>query len=404
MDILLINKYFWRKGGSETVFFQLLEKLNNCGHKAIPFSMKDFRNMPSEYSEYFVNNVDYTNSGLIKNMGNAMKILYSIEARNKMKALIDSTNVDISNFHIFQHQISPSVFSPLKKKAIPIILTLHDLKPICPTYKMLREGRPCELCSGGHFYNCFVMKCVKDSYTKSLVNVIEMYLHYNLGYYQNYVDRYIALSQFYKDKMVEAGFDQEKISLVPNCIDVEQMDFSRDEEAFLLYVGRLTEEKGIFTLLKAMKVHKDKKLVIVGEGPQSDSIRKYIIDNDLFNISLVGHKHKKEVFALLSRCCGLILPSEWYENCPMVVLEAHALAKPVIASNIGGIPELVQHRETGLLFHPGDHEELVIQINTLMLEKKNRREWGEEGRKLVRIKNNPDTWLENTLGVYRSVL
>ena len=168
MDILLINKFFWKKGGSETVFFGEKALLEENGHKVIPFSMKDQKNEQSEYSQYFIDSVNYDAGGLKNKLSAAGKIIYSFEARNNMKRLLSDVHVDLAHFHIFQHQISPSVFGPLKSKKIPLVLTLHDLKPICPNYKMYTNGKVCEECKGRKFYNCFRNKCTKGSTLKRI--------------------------------------------------------------------------------------------------------------------------------------------------------------------------------------------------------------------------------------------
>ncbi len=146
MKIISINKFFWKKGGSEAVFFGEKELLESHGHQVIPFSMRADENLESEYADYFVENVDYSSPKLSSKLSAAAKIIYSFDARRKMESLLSNVDADIAHFHIFQHQISPSVFGPLKKRNIPLVLTLHDLKPICPNFQMFVDGPLCWQC------------------------------------------------------------------------------------------------------------------------------------------------------------------------------------------------------------------------------------------------------------------
>ena len=148
MNILFINKFFWDKGGSEAVYFGEMDLLEKHGHTVIPFSMQDERNHASEYSKYFVSNINYETATKYEKFVSASRIIYSFEAKRKITELLENIKIDVAHFHIFQHQISPSVFGPLKKAGIPIVLTLHDLKPMCPNYQMYTQGHICEKCKG----------------------------------------------------------------------------------------------------------------------------------------------------------------------------------------------------------------------------------------------------------------
>lgn len=162
MNVVLVNKYFWKKGGSESVFFNEKDMLEGAGYSVIPFAMKGDSNEPSEYSDYFVEGVDYSATGFKYKLINASKIVYSFEARKKMQRLLLDFSPDIAHFHIFQHQISPSVFGPLRNKQVPIILTLHDLKPVCPNYKFYVDGHVCEACKGGLSFTALEIGAQRD--------------------------------------------------------------------------------------------------------------------------------------------------------------------------------------------------------------------------------------------------
>ncbi|MFK5895095.1 MAG: glycosyltransferase, partial [Pseudomonadota bacterium] len=267
MNILSINKFFWKKGGSEAVFFSEKEILEKHGHHVIPFSMQNKNNLTSAYSKYFVDEVNYTGGNSVDKLKAAFKIIYSFDAKNKIQSLLSEHKIDIAHFHIFQHQISPSVFAPLKKRNIPLVLTLHDLKPICPNYQMYVNGKVCERCKGRKFYNAFLNSCTKGSRIKSLINTIEMYFHYFMGYYQN-VDKYIAVSHFHRNKMLENGFRESQIDLLPNCIDPQIFNYSDNDDNYAVFVGRLSHEKGVKTLIYAAELCPEISIKIIGTGPE----------------------------------------------------------------------------------------------------------------------------------------
>ena len=364
--------------------------------------MHSKENLSSEYSQYFVNEVDYNNPGVFAKLKAAGTVLYSIEAKEKITSLLQNHKPDIAHFHIFQHQISPSVFAPLQQKKIPLILTLHDLKPICPNYKMFTNGHVCEQCKGRKFYKCFVNTCNKVSKVKSLISTIEMYLHYMLGYYQS-VDRYIAVSQFYQRKMIEFGFPEDKISYLPNYIDTSSIPLSTKDDGYVLYFGRLSEEKGVETLIKAAQLCKEIKFKIAGTGPEEQSLQAMVERNNTGNIEFTGFKTGNDLNELIARSSFTVITSKWYENCPMSVLESLAYGKPVIGANIGGIPELIVDGNDGYIYSPDDHEDLAQKIKTLWDKGSDRLDMGSRGRKKVEDKFNPELHYQQLIKIYNEV-
>lgn len=401
--ILSVNKYYWRKGGSESVFFNEKEMLERNGVKVIPFSMQSNKNEVTEYSRYFVDEVDYTATGFVNKIKLASKIVYSFDAKNKMSQLLNNEKVDLSHFHIFQHQISPSVFGPLRNRKIPIILTLHDLKPVCPNYKYYVNGNVCEACTGGKFINCFKNKCTKGSTLGSMVNTVEMYFHRMMGYYEN-VDRYIAVSKFYKHKMIESGFSENKIDYLPNYIDAKEYTANGEDKRYILYFGRLSEEKGISTFINSAEVNSDIPYYIVGTGPMEEELKTAVKNKQLSNVEFLGFKTGNELKTLLSECTCVVVPSEWYENCPMTILEAFASAKPVIGSNIGGIPELIDDGVDGFVFEPGNVQALSKQIKLLWQDPLTTKAMGKKGLDKVVRDFNAEKHYQGLTNIYKDVL
>lgn len=357
MKILMVNKFFYIKGGSETYYFALKRLLEAKGHTVIDFSMKDEKNFESPYAEYFVEAVDY-NGGMSKKqqLRAAKNIIYSTEAKRKLEQLIKDTRPDIAHLHIFQHQLSPSILDVLKKYDIPTVYTAHDLKMLCLNYVMMTHGRLCEKCKGGHYINCLKQKCVKNSTLKSSINVVEGYLHKWRKSYDA-IDVIMTPSLFYKNKFLEFGIDQERVYHLPNFLDREcpEVEETQEKEQYFLYFGRLSAEKGVLTLIKAVENTKE-LLFIVGTGPCREEIEAYLEEHNVTNVKLLGFKSGKELTNIVGNARAVILPSEWYENGPYSAIESLQLGRPIIGSELGGIPELIDGN--GKVFRHGNVEEL----------------------------------------------
>lgn len=361
MKILMVNKFFYIKGGSETYYFSLKRLLEKKGHTVIDFSMKDERNFYSEYSRYFVENVDYNTGGVLKKINAGLNIIYSQEAKNKFEQLVHDTKPDLIHLHIFQHQISPSILDVIKKYKLPAVYTAHDLKMLCLNYKMLQHGKICEKCRGGKYYHCALNKCVKNSFIKSCINVEEGYFH---SWRKSYdaIDEITTPSSFYKKKFEEFGIDPNRVTHIPNFLDTEKVrvNITKENTAYYLYLGRLSEEKGIFTLLKAFR-NINANLYIVGTGPLERKTEQYIQENNMHYVKQLGFKSGQELKDIVGNAKAVILPSEWYENGPYSAIEALQLGRPIIGADIGGIPELVNGN--GFLFRSGDVKELAEKVN-----------------------------------------
>lgn len=362
MKILMVNKFHYIKGGSETYYFALKRMLEKEGHTVVDFSMQDEKNFPSPHSGYFVEHVDYDNaSGLAGKAKMAGKIIYSFEAKRKFEKLIRAEKPDLIHLHIFQHQLSPSILSVAEKYGIPTVYTAHDLKMICLNYKMMHHGRICEDCRDGSYLHCAKNRCVKESFLKSCINVTEGYLHRWLGSY-NVIRTIITPSAFYKKKFEEFGVREDRLIHIPNFLDqhTPHVNERDDRKQYYLYFGRLSEEKGVLTMVRAFEKMMC-PLYIVGTGPIKDELAEFIAKKELPNISLLGFKSGQELTDLVGNAKAVLLPSEWYENGPYSAIEALQLGRPMIGADIGGIPELVHGN--GFLFRSGDAEDLYEKLN-----------------------------------------
>ncbi|MBR1731867.1 MAG: glycosyltransferase [Ruminococcus sp.] len=360
MKILMVNKFFYLNGGSETYYFALKKLLELNGHTVIDFSMADNRNFSSDYSGYFVINVDYSGGGsAFEKLRIAKNIIYSNEAKKKFEQLVKDTEPDIVHLNIFQHQISPSILDVIKKYKIPTVYTEHDLKMICLNYQLLHHGRICEDCKDGKLRHCLKNKCVKDSYAKSFLNFVEGVVHRKRRSY-DVIGKIINPSEFQMKKFIEFGVEPDRLIHMANFFEgvpyeIENRD---DRESYYLYFGRLSHEKGVPSLVKA--VGGDIPLYIVGTGPDEDGIKNYINEKKLDNIKMLGFKSGQELYNLVGNAKAVIMPSVVYENSPYSAIEALSLSRPIIGADIGGIPELVNNN--GFLFKSGNSEDLRAKI------------------------------------------
>jgi glycosyltransferase involved in cell wall biosynthesis len=403
LNILSVNKFYWRKGGSEAVFFGEKDLLESHGHTVWPFSMHSPDNIESEFSRYFVDEVDYTSPSKVDKLKNASKIIYSFDARNKMGEFLNDYSPDIAQFHIFQHQISVSAFGPLRKRGIPIILTVHDLKPMCANYRMYVDGHVCEACKGGKYYNCFKNRCNEGSLGKSLINTVEMYFHHARGYY-DWVDRYIVLSKFFRDKMLEWGFPEEKISYLPNYIDSQEISPSSSQGDHVLYFGRLSHEKGVEQILAEAKENADIPHILAGTGPTEDKLKEQARAMNLDNVKFVGFQSGQALKDLIANSRMTVISSVVYENCPMSVLESFAHARPVVGARIGGIPELIEEGVDGATFEGGNTAEFARAVRHYWDNPDAALQAGLAGREKVARRFSKDAHYQGLMDIYDSVL
>lgn len=357
MKILMVNKFFYIKGGSETYYFALRRMLEELGHTVVDFSMEDEKNFSSPYQEYFVSNVDYNGKLNIRQKAvAAVNLIYSMEAKRKLEQLINREKPDIAHLHIFQHQISLSILDVLKKHKIPVVYTAHDLQMLCPNYQMLAGGKPCEACRGGKYLSCLKNRCIKDSTAKSALGVVEAYFNAWSHKYDS-IDHIITPSAFYKKKFEEFGVAPQRLTHIPNFLERTRPAVNplEDTVPYYLYLGRLSREKGIPTLIRAAQ-NAGVRLKIVGGGPLQEELSKY--QNE--NIHILGFKSGQDLIDLVGNARAVVLPSEWYENGPYSAIEALQLGRPLIGADIGGIPELI--RDNGFLFPSGDVQGLTSAL------------------------------------------
>lgn len=400
MKILQANKFFFINGGSETVMFQERNFLLKNGHQVIDFSMQDDRNLVSDNQIHFVNNRSYkdSKSSRLAKVIDAFSFIHSPEAVKNISCLIEETKPDIVHCHNIYHQLTPSIIGAAKKLGVCVVLTLHDSKPVCPSYYRVRDGKPCSDCLEGDFLNVVRHRCADGSLGKSALLYAEAVTQRLMGNYEK-VDAFIAPSQFMLHSVAHR-IPQHRIKLLYNGIDTNEAVGSGVDDGYVLYLGRLVKEKGVETLLKAHANSSMKwRLVVAGTGPLLDVLKTQ------YNPSIfVGYVTDEPLKALIDKASLIVVPSEIYENCPMSVLEAMAYGKPVVGSNMGGTAELVEDGKTGLLFDAGNVDDLKLKLDQLMASEELRQQMGSAGRKRVVDNFSLEKHNVGLMNIYDSVL
>lgn len=412
MTILMVNKFHYLRGGAESYYFDLTRLLERHGHRVIPFSTRDPRNLPSPYAGDFVAGTDFESpAGPIEALRRAGQVIYSEKARRAFRRVLDRHRPDIVHLHNFAHHLSPSILDEIGRAQVPAVQTLHDFKLLCPTYRMLCHGEICERCAGGNVAHVIIHRCNRGSLAMSTVNALEAIVATRRGSY-DHVGRFLCPSRFLRDKFLANGYAEERLVHLPLFLDLDRWsvageDGRRDQVVspalprdYALFVGRLSPEKGIRTLLAAAAQAPEVPLLIAGEGPLAATIDDECASSALAHVRRLGPLAGDELRAIWRAARFTLVPSEWYENFPLVVAESFALAKPVIASRLGGLAELIESGRTGLLVPPGDAGELAEAIRAMARDPEGARAMGEAARAEVETRYTPEIHLEQLLAAY----
>lgn len=367
MKVLMVNKFLYPNGGAETYMFKLGNHLKSQGHMVEYFGMEDQRNIVGNSVSEYTSNMDFHNASLISKLKYAFKTIYSKEARSKIHKVLDNFNPDIIHLNNFNYQLTPSIILEIKKwekesgKKCEILYTSHDYQLVCPNHMCNNFHGNCEKCLQGSYINCIKNKCIHGSLLKSIIGAVEAVLWKKLGVYKN-IDKIICCSEFIKTKLDTDSVLADKTFAIHNFIDeIEVLPVNKED--YILYFGRFSKEKGIETLIDVCRQLPDIPFVFAGSGPLENKLA------EIENITNVGFKTGDELKGLIRKARFSVYPSEWYENCPLSVMESIVYSTPVIASDIGGIPELVADNFTGELFESGNAVHLKEKIENLWNDK-----------------------------------
>ena len=360
MRILLINRNHFIGGGADRVYLNTGQLLESNGHEVAYFSTINENNIDSKKSVYFVNSIKTRNSNFYSKIRAIKKYLYNNEAAFKILNVINDFKPDIAHIHLFYGVLSGSILKVLRDSNIPVVITVHDYRLLCPTNTMLdKTGIICEKCKGDNFYNCILKRCSEGNIFQSTIITTEAYMRKFILDPLVIVKHFIFVSEFSKKKHI--SFDDRykiKSSHLYNFGTSLDFDYKSIKGDYLFYYGRLSKEKGINNLINAVKIS-NSNLKIAGDGPQKEEILEAI--KGCLNIEYVGFKSGSELNNLIKKSSFIVVPSEWYENNPMTIVESFSFGKPVICSKIGGLPELV-NEETGYIFDSANLSSLVNAI------------------------------------------
>ncbi len=397
MRVLLANKFFFPGAGSETVFFQTRAVLREHGHEVIDFATHDERNLPSPYASFFAPCRDYDRV----RVRDAAASIYSFSARRALRRLIaHAGRPDVAHLHNIYHQLSLSIVDELRRHGIPLVLTAHDYKPVCPSYSVFTEGAPCRRCVDGSVVNAIQHRCVRDSRSASAIAALEAAVSRARRTYQH-VDTFIAPSRFMAG-MLERGGLGPGIRILPNFFEAAERSHADHgpRDSYFLFVGRLDERKGIPVLLDAFRRYGGPaRLRVIGAGPLESQVESLGPES---GVELLGTRSEAQILEEMAGAAALVVPSSWDENCPMTVLEARSQRTPVICSDRGGLPELVSDGVDGLLFAGASAQELADRLRTVTEHPSLGRELAERGLERLRADHSKARYYEGLIDAYKS--
>ena len=368
MRILMVNKFLYQKGGAETYVLKLGEYLASAGHQVQYFGMNHEGRCVGNKVNAYTRELDFHSKG-IEQLSYPFKIIYSNEARKKIRLVLDDFKPDVVHLNNFNYQLTPSIILEIRnyekriKGKVKIVYTAHDYQLLCPNHMMNDPNtkKNCEKCIEGKYGNCIKQRCIHGSLAKSILGALEG-MYWNRRKVYQYLDAVICPSEFMKKKIDQNFILKNKTVLLYNFLEQES-SVSQQKKDYVLYFGRYSEEKGIRTLLEVCKKLSHVPFVFAGIGPMEEEIPERP------NIRNVGFKKGAELKQLIQQARFSICPSEWYENCPFSVMESQLYGTPVIGANIGGIPELIKEHITGEIFESGNARDLEKKISELWKNK-----------------------------------
>ncbi|MBE7020108.1 MAG: glycosyltransferase family 4 protein [Ruminococcaceae bacterium] len=400
MKILMVNKFLYPRGGSESYMLSLGKYLEEKGHTVEYFGMYDKANTVRNSAELYTTNMDFHSKGLSR-FFYPFKIIYSIEARRKITKVIDNFKPDIVHMNNINFQLTPSIIYGVKSRKIPLVQTVHDYQMLCPNHLFynFEKNETCEKCVQGSYINCVKNNCIHGSKIKSIIGAIEAIFYSVLKPYKK-VDMFICPSNFLSDKLTLAKkFYKGKTVTLHNFINKEQ--FKKEESSvkpYIAYVGRLSKEKGVELIRKTAELLPQYTFCIAGSGPDEEILK------NVPNIKMMGFLKGDELCEFIASSEMLLLPSVCYENCPLSILEAQSLGVPVVTMNYGGMRELVEDGVTGSLvtdISPEGIKEKILELTENEEYYKSIKENVKQKRDTI---SGIDTYCEKLISLYEGLV
>jgi glycosyltransferase involved in cell wall biosynthesis len=379
MKVLQVNNFHRILGGSDVVVLNTLEILTNNG---IDVSML------SRDSQKLI-------SGLCSKVRAFASGLYSFSAVRDIKSIIYHRRPDVIHVHEVYPFLSPWILDTCHDASVPIVMTCHDFRLVCPTANLIRRGRACKSCIDKREYFCLLNNC-REKLIESFSYFLRSYLARISALFLDNVSVYITPSNHLKKELSRAGISEDLMIVIPNMVYIPMRPSEVSQGQYFLFLGRVTQEKGIDVLLDASK-KTELPVQVIGDFSSIPNFKRSLFSN----VKFVGFKKREEIKEYIYNAAGLIMPSIWPEVNPLVILEAMSYGLPVIASRIGGIPEMVAHGVTGFLFEPGDSEDLASKMELLWRDKDLRQEMGQRGREKAISEFSPAIYFERIISTYK---
>lgn len=401
MKILHVHKFSNLKGGAEFYLHQLMAHQKKQGHEVHVFATRSEQETDSEDEKYFVTRHAYDKTeGALQDIKKAANFLWNGEARKSFAGMLTDIKPDVIHLHNIYHHLSTSILAEVRQSGIPCVQTLHDYKLACPNYKMFTEGKACERCKGGHYCQALRHDCLNGFWFDALA-VAEMNMTKFRQSYERTVKTFICPSEFMKNKMTEWGEPSGKMVYVPNPVEIPvQINHERGTGPYV-YIGRLSHEKGIETAIRAFARVPSTELEIIGQGPEALHLQRLAQELAPERIKFLGFLGGTSLTDYRDKARAFIMPTVMYENSSLAILEAMAAGVPVIASDIGGIPEMVKDGVNGFLAKPGDIESWIEAINQMeSFSSEQRLEMGDAGRELAKQNHYWEKHLKQLEGIY----
>ena len=404
--VLYINAGFSNNSGADIIAVNTFDMFNKGNYESALFSRKGTYDDNYKYTKYFLEDKKPVT------IKEKLYYFYNLEAQKNIEFVLDDFKPDIIHIHsIFAQYLTYSVLAPCINRKIPIIMTMHDAYLVCPTTKLMKnDAEFCskKLCKGYNKFNCLFNNCRKN-HLKSFYSSLSAFINKLTGY-DKQIAKFITPSDALRNLMIENNNDitPDKIITINNFLSNEEFGNTKPNytnKGYFLYIGRLSHEKGVQYLLEAIKdLPRDIEFHIVGKGPEEDKLKEYAEENHLDNVKFLGHKSREEIKEEYQNCISTILPCNWFENFPTTNMESFINGKPVIASNIGGIPEQVEHNKTGLLFEPANVEQLKECILKYWNNPDLVIQHGKNGYEKAKIQYSEERYYNELVNLYNEVL
>jgi glycosyltransferase involved in cell wall biosynthesis len=399
MRIALGGQNFHVKGGSDRVLVDEFALLSENGHAVAPFCAASPDDLPTEWSRFFPRKTaELVEPGAV----DVARYVYSVDAKRAVKRFVRAFRPDVFHLHIYYGKLTASILPAIEAAGVPIVQTMHEFKAVCPAYQLSSNGTACEKCSGFRYYNAALNRCNRNSLARSIVSTVESYISLWSGSISK-IDRFIAVSDFQAGKVAEMGVPGSKITTVHNFVDAGAIEPCFRKGTYFIFCGRLESIKGVWPLIRAFEQMGDQRLVVVGDGSERAALEHFCAQRRMTNVAFAGFRGGRELGDLVRGAIASIVPSICYETFGLSAAESLAYGKPVIASRIGGLPEVVCDEEDAFLIEPGDVEQLKVAVRRLSSSRAMAESMGRAGRRNVERKFSRNEHYRKLMSVYRSV-